>query len=80
MRTDGLVRRTVRPRETSGDGSSQNSRTSDDNHFDQDKDLADQNATMDEGDDKAPRLTLMEEVLLLGLKDKEVKFLIDKIK
>lgn len=74
MRTDGLVRRAVRTRETSGDGSSQNSRTTDDNHSEQDKDLADQNVTMDEGDDKATRLTLMEEVLLLGLKDKEVTY------
>lgn len=30
------------------------------------------NPTIDEDDDKETRLTLMEEVLLLGLKDKEV--------
>lgn len=72
MRTDGLVRRTVRPRESSGDGSTQNNRSQGDNQSDQESsDHLDQNATTEEADDKATRLTLMEEVLLLGLKDKE---------
>lgn len=73
-RTDGLVRRAVRPRENGAEGgsSSGNANTPEDNPDMLDnKDLED---NIDDGDSKETRLTLMEEVLLLGLKDKEVSY------
>lgn len=74
-RTDGLVRRAVRPRENgaeSGGSASGNANTPDDNQ--ELHDNKDQEDNIDDGDSKETRLTLMEEVLLLGLKDKEVSF------
>lgn len=80
-RTDGLVqrRRVVNSSSSSGlgqDGSNDighNDKLS--GHTDTDssmqKDL-NSNPTIDDDSDKETRLTLMEEVLLLGLKDKEV--------
>uniref|UniRef100_A0A1A9WF10 Golgi phosphoprotein 3 n=1 Tax=Glossina brevipalpis TaxID=37001 RepID=A0A1A9WF10_9MUSC len=77
-RTDGLVRRAVRSRENGaeggcasggGAGTGLNANTPDDNQdMNQNKDHED---NIDDGDSKETRLTLMEEVLLLGLKDKE---------
>lgn len=66
---DGLVRR-VKTRE---DGSNANSsgNSPEDRDSQDNKDLEDYG---DDGDSKETRLTLMEEVLLLGLKDKEVSF------
>lgn len=63
-RGDGLVRRNV-----ARDNSSTSSK---ENHVEDDK--ADQDESLEDGDSKETRLTLMEEVLLLGLKDKEVIF------
>lgn len=63
---DGLVRRV----KTRDDGSNANSSANSPEDRDlQDKDIEDY---ADDGDSKETRLTLMEEVLLLGLKDKEV--------
>ena len=65
-RTDGLVRRVKnRPDPTEPNNSQGNSIEDNDSNKDQDED-------MDNNDSKETRLTLMEEVLLLGLKDKEV--------
>lgn len=75
-RSDGLVRRTVRSRENGADSGSAsgNANTPDDNQdLQENKDHED---IIDDGDSKETRLTLMEEVLLLGLKDKEVSFLL----
>lgn len=62
-RSEGLVQRRNIIRD-SGDGVSKESQN---NEKKQDHD-----EEIDEGDSKETRLTLMEEVLLLGLKDKEV--------
>ncbi|XP_071449527.1 Golgi phosphoprotein 3 homolog sauron [Hetaerina americana] len=62
-RGDGLVQRRSAARETS-DSVSKDSQNSDERKCDRDDDIED-------GDSKETRLTLMEEVLLLGLKDKE---------
>uniref|UniRef100_A0A1B0BV63 Golgi phosphoprotein 3 n=1 Tax=Glossina palpalis gambiensis TaxID=67801 RepID=A0A1B0BV63_9MUSC len=72
-RTDGLVRRAVRNRDNGAEGGTAgnglNANTADDNQdMNQNKDQED---NIDDGDSKETRLTLMEEVLLLGLKDKE---------
>ncbi|KAI9585790.1 Golgi phosphoprotein 3 homolog sauron isoform X1 [Glossina fuscipes] len=72
-RTDGLVRRAVRNRDNGAEGGTAgnglNANTADDNQdMNQNKDHED---NIDDGDSKETRLTLMEEVLLLGLKDKE---------
>uniref|UniRef100_A0A1A9UPW5 Golgi phosphoprotein 3 n=2 Tax=Glossina TaxID=44049 RepID=A0A1A9UPW5_GLOAU len=72
-RTDGLVRRAVRNRDNGAEGGTAgnglNANTPDDNQdMNQNKDHED---NIDDGDSKETRLTLMEEVLLLGLKDKE---------
>lgn len=68
-RTDGLVRR-VRTRETAdangANGSGPNAGDDNDNV------RAEDEQELDDNDSKETRLTLMEEVLLLGLKDKEV--------
>lgn len=61
-RSDGLVRRNV-VRDNSSSGCKENQ--SDDSKVDK-------NDSLEDGDSKETRLTLMEEVLLLGLKDKEV--------
>lgn len=66
----GLVRRRTAA-ENSTDNNGSNSSTSNNDHNDNFKDDAD-NDNMEETSDKETRLTLMEEVLLLGLKDKEV--------
>lgn len=60
-RTEGLVRRNV-VKDNNSDGNREN--------HDVDDKKNDKN--YDDGDSKETRLTLMEEVLLLGLKDKEV--------
>uniref|UniRef100_A0A1B0FDJ0 AAA+ ATPase domain-containing protein n=1 Tax=Glossina morsitans morsitans TaxID=37546 RepID=A0A1B0FDJ0_GLOMM len=72
-RTDGLVRRAVRNRDNGAEGGTAgnglNANTPDDNQdMNQNNDHED---NIDDGDSKETRLTLMEEVLLLGLKDKE---------
>lgn len=65
-RTDGLVRRVKnRTDTTEGNGSQGNSVEENENNQDNEEDI-------DDNDSKETRLTLMEEVLLLGLKDKEV--------
>lgn len=72
-RSDGLVRRSVKPRENGGGAEGGlNANTPDDNQDALDS-LKDQEDNIDDGDSKETRLTLMEEVLLLGLKDKEVR-------
>lgn len=63
-RSDGLVQRRNVSREFS-EGVPRESQTAEEKRQDRDDDV-------DEGDSKETRLTLMEEVLLLGLKDKEV--------
>lgn len=70
-RTEGLVRR-VKNREGAEGASTQNGATEDGN--DNQKESEEQD--MDDNDAKETRLTLMEEVLLLGLKDKEVSSII----
>lgn len=63
-RTDGLVQRRNVSREYS-EGVPRESQAGEDKKQDREEEV-------DEGDSKETRLTLMEEVLLLGLKDKEV--------
>lgn len=68
-RADGLVQRRNVNRETSDSlPRGENGQSADKLDYDED---------IDDGDSKETRLTLMEEVLLLGLKDKEVCFLIN---
>lgn len=66
----GLVRRRTAA-EASSDNNGSSTSTSNNDHNDNFKDDA-ENENMEETSDKETRLTLMEEVLLLGLKDKEV--------
>uniref|UniRef100_A0A182TJ28 Golgi phosphoprotein 3 n=1 Tax=Anopheles melas TaxID=34690 RepID=A0A182TJ28_9DIPT len=66
-RTDGLVRR-VKARDTESNGGSSSSAA---NNVDQEDNKVDKEDEMEDCDSKETRLTLMEEVLLLGLKDKE---------
>lgn len=69
-RSEGLVRR-VKARDTesnSGGGGSTSS------NYDQENKNNEVEDEMEDCDSKETRLTLMEEVLLLGLKDKEVRF------
>lgn len=61
-RTEGLVQRRNVIKESNTDGQKEN--------HDNDDKKNDKN--YDDGDSKETKLTLMEEVLLLGLKDKEV--------
>lgn len=68
-RTDGLVRR-VKARDTESNGGSSSSAA---NNVDQEDNKVDKEDEMEDCDSKETRLTLMEEVLLLGLKDKEVR-------
>lgn len=63
-RGDGLVRR-IKTRSDVDANSSAGNEENDNNSPDRDEELED-------NDSKETRLTLMEEVLLLGLKDKEV--------
>lgn len=62
-RTEGLVQRRNVIKESNSDGALK------ENHDDDKK----SDKSYDDGDSKETRLTLMEEVLLLGLKDKEVR-------
>lgn len=62
-RSEGLVQRRNVLKDNNSDG------TVKENHDDDKKN----DKNYDDGDSKETRLTLMEEVLLLGLKDKEVK-------
>jgi Golgi phosphoprotein 3 len=64
-RSEGLVQRRNVSREN-GEGVSKDSPDSDD------KKATERDEDLEDGDSKETRLTLMEEVLLLGLKDKEV--------
>lgn len=64
-RSEGLVQRRNVSREN-GEGVSKDSLDSDD------KKSTERDEDLEDGDSKETRLTLMEEVLLLGLKDKEV--------
>jgi hypothetical protein len=68
----GLVRRTNAAKSSSSDfnGSS----TSTTNDFNDNLANGTEDESLEEASDKETRLTLMEEVLLLGLKDKEVSF------
>lgn len=66
-----LVRRVRRTAEDGSEGNNGSSTSTNNDHNDNFKDDAD-NENMEETSDKETRLTLMEEVLLLGLKDKEV--------
>lgn len=68
-RPDGLIQRRNIPKE-SNDRNNQNE--NDDQRRNSSGD--DEHGLEDDGDSKETRLTLMEEVLLLGLKDKEVCF------
>lgn len=66
-RTDGLVQRRNVIKDSSSDGAPRENYDVDDKK---------NNKSYDDGDSKETRLTLMEEVLLLGLKDKEVGLLL----
>lgn len=69
-RNEGLVRR-VRNR-GGGDTAEGNSSLTGNNSIEENDSNRDQDEDLDDIDSKETRLTLMEEVLLLGLKDKEV--------
>lgn len=62
-RADGLVQRRNVNRDSADGVSRENGQAADKLEYEED---------IDDGDSKETRLTLMEEVLLLGLKDKEV--------
>lgn len=64
-RADGLVQRRNVNRDNTDGVSRENGGQS--------ADVLDYEEDIDDGDSKETRLTLMEEVLLLGLKDKEVR-------
>lgn len=66
-----LVRRIRRPADDASSLNNGSSTSTNNDHNDNFKDDA-ENDNMEETSDKETRLTLMEEVLLLGLKDKEV--------
>lgn len=69
-RTDGLVRRN----KNRGDNGSSEANSSTANSVDDnDVIINERDDEIDDNDSKETRLTLMEEVLLLGLKDKEVR-------
>lgn len=65
-RADGLVQRRNVNRDTADGVSRENGQSVDNLDYEED---------IDDGDSKETRLTLMEEVLLLGLKDKEVRYI-----
>lgn len=70
-RTDGLVRRVKsRANENTSNDPSESGATS--NEVNENDIKVELDNDIEEGDSKETRLTLMEEVLLLGLKDKEV--------
>lgn len=66
-RSEGLVRRVKSKPDASDPNSSSAGNSIDDNDSNKERD-----EELDDADSKETRLTLMEEVLLLGLKDKEV--------
>lgn len=66
----GLVRRTNAAKSSSSDFNSSSTSTNNDHNDNLKNGSEDEN--IEETSDKETRLTLMEEVLLLGLKDKEV--------
>jgi Golgi phosphoprotein 3 len=68
-RSEGLVQRRNVSREN-GEGVSKDSLDTDD------KKSTERDEDLEDGDSKETRLTLMEEVLLLGLKDKEVGYFV----
>lgn len=70
-RTDGLVRRNINRSATENGTSEGNTSTA--NSVDENDVIINDDNDVDDTDSKETRLTLMEEVLLLGLKDKEVK-------
>lgn len=76
-RTDGLVRRNKARNTENGtsEGNSSKANSVDEN----DVILDDPDNEIDDTDSKETRLTLMEEVLLLGLKDKEVRSIMSTI-
>lgn len=69
-RTDGLVRRVKR----TGDSSSDANNSQQGNSIEENDNNQERDEEMNDNDSKETRLTLMEEVLLLGLKDKEVYY------
>lgn len=71
-RTDGLVRRNKSRATENGHGEANSSQA---NSVDENDVIIDDN-DFDDTDSKETRLTLMEEVLLLGLKDKEVSHIL----
>lgn len=64
-RADGLIQRRNVNRDNADGVSRENGQSADKLDYEED---------IDDGDSKETRLTLMEEVLLLGLKDKEVRY------
>lgn len=68
-RTDGLVRRN---KNRGDNGSSEPNSSTANSVDDNDVIINERDDEIDDNDSKETRLTLMEEVLLLGLKDKEV--------
>lgn len=64
-RSEGLVRRVKSKPDTSDSSAAGGNNVDDDSN-------KERNDELDDADSKETRLTLMEEVLLLGLKDKEV--------
>lgn len=69
-RTDGLVRRN---KNRGDNGSSEPNSSTANSVDDNDVIINERDDEIDDNDSKETRLTLMEEVLLLGLKDKEVQ-------
>lgn len=70
-RTDGLVRRN-KSRATTENGTAEGNSSTANSVDENDVIINDRDNDIDDTDSKETRLTLMEEVLLLGLKDKEV--------
>lgn len=73
----GLVRRTNAAKSSSSDFNTSSTSTNNDHNDNFKNGSEDEN--LEETSDKETRLTLMEEVLLLGLKDKEVRIHIHKL-
>jgi len=69
--SEGLVQRRAHVNHSSGDGGGADRRSPSGDRAQNDAPNEDD---FDDRDDKQTRLTLMEEVLLLGLKDREVSF------
>lgn len=70
-RTDGLVRRNIN--RVNENGTSEGNTSAANSVDENDVIINEGEDEIDDTDSKETRLTLMEEVLLLGLKDKEVK-------